>query len=223
MRHCALTRTIQEQSPRRCAVNDEQPVSGSLTMLRTGKHVARERMAEKSVHSMQTDKGNISAHEVVRSRRESAGSNVSKARCSVVMIAHSNVVNEGAETVSVRRRQHGTSTPAEMCWPPGVASWACGEGCSQENGRAGIAPMRRTERRKHIKRPVAGRSKPFRNCEVRMPVSNSEMASEGMQAVRQVHSSNELPVMGRDAKGPDFRHASDCVSWRPKSRSVAHG
>ena len=90
-------------------------------------------------------------------------------------------------------------------------------------GRAGIALMRRTERRKHIKRPVAGRSKPFRNCEVRMPISNSEMASEGMQAVRQVHSSNELPVMGRDAKGPDFRHASDRVSWRPKSRSVAHG
>ena len=206
-----------------CAVNGEQSVSGSLTMLRTGKHVARERVAEKSVHSKQTDKGNISAHEVVRSRRESAGSNVSEAICSVVMTAHSNVVNEGVEPVNVRRRHYSTSTPAEMCWPSGVASWACGEGCSQEDGRAGIAPMRRTERRKHIKRPVAGWSKPFRNCEVRMPISNSEMASEGMQAVRQVHSSNEFPVMGRDAKGPDFRRASDCVSWQPKSRSLAHG
>lgn len=192
-------------------------------MLRTGKHVARERMAEKSVHSKQTDKGDIPAHEAVRPRRESAGSNVSEAICSVVMTAHSNVVNEGVEPVNVRRRHYSTSTPAEMCRPFGVASWACGEGRSQEDGRAGIALMRRTERRKHIKRPVAGRSKPFRNCEVRMPISIVEMASEGMQAVRQVHSSNELPVMGRDAKGPDFRHTSDRVSWRPKSRSVAHG
>jgi hypothetical protein len=83
--------------------------------------------------------------------------------------------------------------------------------------------MRRTERRKHIKRPVAGWSKPFRNCEVMVPISIVEMASEGMQAVRQVHSSGETSVMEGDAKGPDFRHASDCISWQPKSRSVAHG
>ena len=192
-------------------------------MLRTGKHVVWERMAEKSVHSKQTDKGDIPTHVAVRPRHESAGPNVSEARSSVVTVSHSNVVSEGAEPVFVRRRQYGTSIPVEMCRPSGVAGWACGEGCAQENGRAGIAPMRRTERRKHIKRPVAGWSKPFRNCEVRMPVSNSEMASEGMQAVRQVHSSNEFPVTGKDAKGPDFRHASDCVSWQPKSRSVAHG
>ena len=192
-------------------------------MLRTGKHVARERVAEKSVHSKQTDKGDISTHEAVRPRRESAGPNVSEARSSVVTIAHSNVVSEGVEPVNSWRRQHGASIPIEMLRPSGVSGWACGEGCSQENGRAGIAPMRRTEWRKHIKRPVAGWSKPFRNCEVRMPISIVEMASEGMQAVRQVNSSGEASVMEGDAKGPDSRRASDCISWQPKSRSVIHG
>jgi len=40
-----------------------------------------------------------------------------------------------------------------------------------------------------------------------MPISGSETASHGMQPVRQVHSSDESPVMGMDAKGPDFCNA----------------
>ena len=101
-------------------------------MLRIGKHVARERVAEKSVHSKQTDKGDIPTHAAVRPQRESAGPNMSEAVCSVVSISHSNVVSEGAEPVRGRRRQHGTSYPVEMCRPSGVSGWACGEGCSQE-------------------------------------------------------------------------------------------
>ena len=224
---CSNTITVSTTSSndtgQKCAVDGEQSVSGSLTMLRTGKHVVWERMAEKSVHSKQTDKGDISTHVAVRPRRESAGPNMNEVICSVVKVPHSNVVSEDAEPICVRRRQHGTSYPGEMCRSSGVAGWACGEGCSQENGRVGIALMSGTERRKHIQRPNAGWSKPFLNREVSVPISNSEMASEGMQAVRQVHSSNEFPVMGRDAKGPDFRRASDCVSWQPKSRSVVHG
>ena len=79
-----------------------------------------------------------------------------------------------------------------------------GEGYSREDGRDCIAPVKLTMHVELIKRPDVGSIYMHGSREVRMPISGSEVASNGMQPVRQVHSSDEFSVTEKDAKGSDF-------------------
>ena len=144
-------------------------------------------------------------NEAQRSLREAAGLNESKPICSVVNSTPSNGVKGCAEPVVWWRRQYYASTnPARMHKHPGVTRLACGEGYSREDGRDCIAPVRLTMHVELIKRPDVGSIYMHGSREVRMPISGSEVASNGMQPVRQVHSSDEFSVTEKDAKGPDF-------------------
>ena len=78
------------------------------------------------------------------------------------------------------------------------------QGYSREDGRDCIAPVRLTMHVELIKRPKPGSIHMHGSREVRMPISGSEVASDGMQPVRRDNSSDEFSVMEKDAKCPDF-------------------
>ncbi len=134
----------------------------------------------------------------------------SEARCSIVMHTHSNVVSECAETLTSSRRQYPSTVNA--VWLPehsGVAGTACLEGCSVKDGRSDVC--------------VAAAV--LVSVCVSMPISATrETACKAPSEVRGDSSSDEIPVMGRDAKNPRFSHASNVTRGRPMSpEGVVHG
>ena len=93
---------------------------------------------------------------------------------------------------------------------PGVAGLACGEGCSKEGGRSGTVLMYGNwpEMLWHARGRHAG---------VRGSISvTRERSFNAVPEVRGDHSSEELPVTGRDAKGLRFRR----VPLEVKGQSV---
>jgi hypothetical protein len=182
-------------------------VSESLNIVRTGSYESRVKGRLVTVPpeaDRQREEWNLS-NEAQRSLRKAAGLNISEPICSIVICTSSNGVKEHVEPVSTRRRQHQASTnPARMHECSGVTGLACGEGYSREDGRDCIDPVRLTMHMELIKRPDLDSIHMHGSMEVRMPISGSETASEVMQPVRRVHSSDEFSAMEMDAKGPDF-------------------
>ena len=66
---------------------------------------------------------------------------------------------------------------------------------------------------KLLKSSVVSSYHVFHRLEVNLPISGSEVASNGMQPVRQVHSSDGFSVMETDAKCPDFCERFPNSSW----------
>ena len=129
---------------------------------------------------------------------------------SIVNDSHSNVVNECAETISPSRRQHPSTVNAVwLSEHSGVAGTACREGCSAKDGRSDVC--------------VAAAV--LASVCVSVPISATrETARKAPSEVRGESSSDEIPVMGRDAKDPRFSHASNGTGGRPMSpRGVEHG
>ena len=191
-------------------------MSESLNVLKTGRYEARGNDELATVSSEATRQWEIwnLRNEVQRSLREAAGLNANEPIRSAVICTSSNGVNGCVEPVPVWRRQHPISTiPARIWEHPGVSWLACGEGYSREDGRDCIAPVRLTMHVELMKCPKVGSIHMRGSREARMPISGSEAASDGMQPVRQVHSNSESPVMGGDAKGPDFCKRFPNSSW----------
>ena len=118
--------------------------------------------------------------------------------CSIVRKGRSNAANGSAEPMLWWRRQYPPSKLAELVGLPGVAGLACGEGCSREGGRSGTVLMHGNwpEMLRHARGRCAG---------VRGSISvTREMSTKAVPEVRGDGSSNEVPVMGADAKRPHF-------------------
>lgn len=81
---------------------------------------------------------------------------------------------------------------------PGVLGRACGEGCSKEGGRSGT-----------VRRVRGAISATREGCPNAVP----EVRGDG--------SSDELPVMGRDAKRPHFDGAAEEATGSPSRRKCA--
>ncbi|MCL4344230.1 MAG: hypothetical protein JRN26_01330 [Nitrososphaerota archaeon] len=105
-----------------------------------------------------------------------------------------------AEPIVWWRRQYPPSKLAELVGLPGVAGLACSEGCSREGGMSGRVL-------KHGNWPEMLWHARCRRAGVRGTISvTREMCPNALPEVRGDHSSEELPAMGRDAKGLRFRH-----------------
>ena len=152
----------------------------------------------------QWEEWNLS-NEAQKSLRETAGLNENEHICSVVSSSPSNGVKECVEPVIWwRRPYHASPNPARMHGHSGVAVPACGEGYSREDGRACFSPVRGITCVAGLKSSNGSGNHTCNNPEINLPISGSEMADNGEQAVRQAHSRNEIPVMGIGAKGHDF-------------------
>ena len=94
---------------------------------------------------------------------------------------------------------------------------------SPRKGRDCIAPVRLLICMKLIKRPKVDSSQADESREVTIRISESEIGSEGMQPVRQVHIRHDTPVMGADRRGLTSVNALQAV-WghRFSLRGVAH-
>ena len=191
-------------------------MSESLNVLKTGRYEARgndELATVSSEATRQREIWNLS-NKAQRSLRETAGLNMNEPKSNVVIRTSSNGVNGRADPILLWRKQHHASTnPARMHGRSGVTGLACGEGYSREDGRDCIAPVKLTIHVELIKRPNVDSIHMHGSREVRMPISGSEVASHGMQPVRQVHSNDETPVMGADVKEPDFCERFPNSSW----------
>jgi hypothetical protein len=123
--------------------------------------------------------------------------------CSTVSGTRSNAVSEGAEPIEWWRRQHPPANPvARPMELSGVAGTACGEGCPRESGSSSRVPD-----------GVGGAISVTR-----------ETHPDALLEVRGDHISDELPVMGRDAKGLRFRRVSLEANGSPYSpRGVSSG
>ena len=191
-------------------------MSESLNVLKTGRYEARGNDGLATVLSEATRQWEIWNHSDMaqRSLREAAGLNANKSTSSVVIRTSSNGVNECADPVNTRRRQYQIPTdPVGVFGHSGVTGLACGEGYSRKDGRDCIAPVKLTMHVELIKRPDVDSIHMHGSREVRMPISGSEVASHGMQPVRQVHSNDETPVMEVDVKEPDFCERFPNSSW----------
>ena len=134
----------------------------------------------------------------------------SESGCSIVMNTHSNVVSECAETISLSRRQYPSTVNAVwLSERSGVAGTACREGCSGKDGRSDEC----------VAAPMCG------SVCVSVSISATrETARKAPSEVRGESSSDEIPVMGRDAKDPRFSHASNVTGGSPMSpEGVVHG
>lgn len=98
--------------------------------------------------------------------------------------------------------------PVGVCRHPGVTGWACGEGYSREGGRSRTSPVKWLTCTARIESSNESSVRTWKSQEVSQSISRSEMTGNGVREVRQVHSSGEFPVMGMDAKEPDFCSAS---------------
>ena len=139
-----------------------------------------------------------------RSLREAAGLNANEPTSNVVISTSSNGVNECADPVCTWRKQH--QIPTDSVWVSGhlgVTGLACGKGYSRQDGRSHIFPVRGMEYMV-IKNPTAGFYHIFHSPEVSPAISGSEVPDNEVWEVRQESSSDETPVMGADAKDPDF-------------------
>ena len=166
-------------------------------------------MIEQSSHWKQFDKGERETQVASSPQRKTADPNMSEPGRSVVTTNGSNTVRECAEPLDAWRRQHRMTYAEKSCEHSGVTGRVCCEGYLCKDGRARISPVKWMECMKRIERPNAGRCNAFQSQEVSLPINGSEVADNGMRAVRQARSSNELPVTGREAKGPDFCSASN--------------
>ena len=134
----------------------------------------------------------------------------SESRCSIMMHAHSNVVSECAEILTLNRRQYpSTDNAVWLTEHSGVAGTACREGYSEKDGRSVVcvaAPM-------------------FGSVCVSVSINvTREVTRKAPSEVRGESSSDELPVTGRDAKDPRFSHASNITGGCPMSpEGVVHG
>ena len=136
---------------------------------------------------------------------EAAGLNESEPTSSTVISPLGNGMNVCAEPILLWRMQNQISTiPVWISGHTGVTGQACGEGYPRENGRDCIAPVRTTVCTELIKHPDVGSNHAHWNVEVTVRIIEREIEPEGMQPVRWVHSRNEVPAMGTDAKEPDF-------------------
>jgi hypothetical protein len=104
---------------------------------------------------------------------------------SIVMRPRSNTVSESAEPLPWWRRQYLPAISTRPVELSGVSGTACGDGCSRESGSSSRVPR------------VGGAISVTR-----------ETHPDALLEVRGDHSSCELPVMGRDAKGLRFRRVS---------------
>ena len=139
-----------------------------------------------------------------RSLREAAGLNANEPTSSVVMTTLSNERNGCADPIRTWRRQY--QIPTDSVWVSGhlgVTGLACGKGYSRQDGRSHIFPVRGMEYMV-IKNPTAGFYHILHSPEVSPAISGSEVPDNEVWEVRQESSSDETPVMGADAKDPDF-------------------
>ncbi len=124
----------------------------------------------------------------------------SESRCSIVRHTRSNAVSESAEPLLWWRRHHSSANPvARPMELSGVAGTACGKGCSGQGGRSGTV---RSEVRGAISATREGRP-------------------DAVPEVRGDDSSDEVPVMGIDAKRPHFDGAADEATGSPSRRKCA--
>ena len=129
---------------------------------------------------------------------------------SIVMMTHSNMGNECAETlVSSRRQYPSTDNAVWLSEHSGVAGTACREGCSVKDGRSD---------------ECVAAAVPASVC-VSVSISKTcEVTCKAPSEVRGESSSDEFPVMGRDVKDPRFSHASNVTGGSPMSpEGVVHG
>ena len=88
-----------------------------------------------------SDNGATGTHEAPRPQRRPTGQNMSEAGAGVVKNTLSNGGIGSVEPPSARRRQHsGRRAVEEAPGLPGVIGLACGEGCSEEDGRSREEP-----------------------------------------------------------------------------------
>ena len=129
---------------------------------------------------------------------------------SIVKYTHSNVVSECAETLILSRRQHPSTDKAVwLSEHSGVAGTACREGCSVKDGRSDEC--------------VAAAV--LASVCVSVSINEThEVTCKAPSEVRGERSSDEFPVMGRDAKDPRFSHTSNVTGGCPMSpKGVVHG
>ena len=133
----------------------------------------------------------------------------SEARSSIVRLTRSNAVSGGVEPVVKWRRQflpnRNSDRPAGL---PGVAGWTCVEGCSREDGRSG----------ERVAASV------YESVCVSAAISvTREARHKAPPEVGEIHSSNEFPVTGRDAKGSHLDEAAGEAKEIPIRGSVGYG
>ena len=201
-------------------------MSESLNVSRTERYKARVK-AELATVSAEADRQreiwNLS-NEAQRSRRKTPDLNVNEPIRSVVIVPRSNAVTGWAEPVDIWRRQYQISTdPVGISGHPGVSGQVWCEGYPREDGRDCIAPVRLIICMKLIKRPNVDSSQADESREVTIRISESEIGSEGMQPVRQVHIRHDTPVMGADRRNLTSVNALQAV-WghRFSLRGVAY-
>ena len=181
-------------------------MSESLNIGKTGNYEARVKVimvTDMTEADRQREIWNLS-DKAQRSLREAAGLNANEPTSSVVISTSSNGVNECADPVCTWRKQH--QIPTDSVWVSGhlgVTGLACGKGYSRQDGRSHIFPVRGMEYMV-IKNPTAGFYHIFHSPEVSPAISGSEVPDNEVWEVRQESSSDETPVMGADAKDPDF-------------------
>ena len=148
---------------------------------------------------------------------------MSEARCSIVRLTHSNVVNGSAEPMLWWRRQYRhTIVVNEYVGLPGVAGKTCREVHSRQDGRSSSVPN--VQEYPIIKRPIMGSDATARNeVKVRDVINvTREGHPETLLEVRGADSSDEVPATGMDAKRSHFDGGSEVVRGGSSREGVVH-
>ncbi|MDH2900834.1 MAG: hypothetical protein PXY39_07655 [archaeon] len=198
-------------------------MSESLNMVEVGSHVARDKAVRATVTAEAVRQSGTPNPSWLRNRNANPQAQTrSEARRSIVSETRSNAVGGDAEPLDWWRRQYPSSSSAVMAESSGVAGWACRESCSKESGRSATV--------------LNGwecicnwlqRTRPTWSCrnihafEVRGAISvTCERRSNAAAEVGWDDSSEEVPVMGMDAKRPHFDGVTGTVTASPNHRNV---
>jgi hypothetical protein len=199
-------------------------MSESLTMVEVESHVARNKAVQATVMAEAIRQSGTPNPCWLRHRDANPQTQTrSEAARSIVRRARSNAVNGDAEPLEWwRYRQYPSSSSTGMTESSGVAGWVGGEGCSAEGGRSAtvlsdwewigncLQRIRPTwSRRTILTFVVRGAISVTRE---RRPNSVAEVGGD--------YTSNEVPVMGMNAKNPHFNGVTDAVTGSPSHRSV---
>lgn len=146
----------------------------------------------------------------------------SEPRCSTVISSHSNVDIGDAEPLQRWRRQYLTPLSAVMSESLGVARRACGEGCSKESGRPSIV-LKGCQQLDNWLQMISHiwSCRAILTFNVRGTINATrEGCPNAVLGVRGDDSSEEVPVMGMDAKRPHFDGVTGAVTGSPSHRNV---
>ena len=186
-------------------------MSESLNVVKANGHVARPKAGQATaLAEAGRQRGSVDLKWPNHPDAKPQARTYSEPRRSIVRNGRRNAANGSAEPMLWWRRQYPPSKLAELVGLPGVAGLACGEGCSREGGRPVTVLM-------YGNWPEMLRHARGRRAGVRGSISvTRERSSNAVPEVRGDHSSEELPVTGRDAKGLHFRR----VPLEAKGQSV---